>query len=184
MRLKTIFLLLTLTIISCTSITPQENPVIQNVSRLSCSISELDKLMAFGVYFSSLSNKEKKNECNQLRFNYSVLNDWSSGWALAYAINEYSGCGTINDGIKILKKIHDTKLNSEQIEWLISYQVTLLTQRKTIEILKRQKHQLNLDLKLSKEQLSNCQDDKKNMVLKIQDLKSIETSINQRLEEK
>ncbi|MCW8929862.1 MAG: hypothetical protein OQL19_06455 [Gammaproteobacteria bacterium] len=184
MILKIIFLLIVSTIIGCKSIIHQENPVIQDISRLSCSISELDKFMAFSNSFSSLPDKEKKIECDQLRFNYSVLNDWSSGWALAYAINEYPGCGKIDDGIKILKKIHNIKMNSKQIEWLINYQITLLTQRKTIGILKNQKHQLKQELKISNEELSNCQNEKKSMVLKIQELKSIETSINQRLEEK
>lgn len=182
-KLILLFILIAAGTIGCTSITPINNPVIQDVSRLSCSISELDKFMAFGVHFATLSDKEKKIECNQLRFNYSILNDLNAGWSLAYAINNYAACGTKNEGISILKNIRDTKLNSEQIEWLINYQIVLLKQLKTIEYQHKKKIILNQALILSEEQLSNCQAETNTMTLKLHELKSIETSINQRLED-
>ncbi len=182
MRLKSFFLfiLLTSNIMSCSSISPKDNLII---NPLSCSISELDKFMAFGLYFATLSNKEKKIECDKLRFNYNVLNDWNSGWSLASAINNYSACGTINEGINILKKIHDTRLNSEQIKWLLNQQILLLKQIKTTKTQKKIINSLKQEVKLSKEQLSNCQNEKNTMLLKLHEIKSIETSINQRLEE-
>ncbi len=178
-----LFVLVILNIVGCSSITSTDNPVIQDISPLSCSISELEKFMAFSIHFSTLSDTEKKIECDKLRFNYNVLNDWNSGWSLAYAINNYSGCGTINEGISILKKIRDTKLNSEQIEWLLDQHILLLGQLKTIKIQNRINNSLHREIKLLNEQLSNCQDKKNTMLLKLHELKSIETSINKRLEE-
>ncbi len=140
--------------------------------------------MAFGVRFASLSNKKKQIECNQLRFKFNVLDDWISGWSLAYAINEYPACGTMSEGINILKKIRDTKLNSEQIEWLINHQIILFEQLKKVKKLKEERKRLNQEVKSAKEQLSNCQSEKESMAKKLLELKSIETSINQRLEEK
>ncbi len=182
MRLK-LFVLAISTITGCSSISSRDNPVIQDISPLSCSISELDKFMTSAIHFTTLSDKEKKIECNKLRFNYTVLNDWNSGWSLAYAINNYPACGTIHEGINILENIRDTKLNSEQINWLLNHHILLLKQLKTIKSHKKINNALNQELKLSKEQLANCQNEKSIMLLKLHELKRIETSINQRLEE-
>ena len=182
LRLFFLFVLIISNIVSCTTITSRDNPVILDISPLSCSISELERFMAFNRHFSTLSDKKKKVECDKLRFNYNVLNDWNSGWSLAYAINEYSGCGTIKEGIGILKKIRDTKLNSEQIEWLLDQHILLLGQLKTIKIQKKTNTSLSQEIKRSNEQLSNCQDKINTLLLKLHELKTIETSINQRLE--
>ncbi len=180
-----LFFLIIPSIISCTVIQPEENldskNYTNNPGHLSCPVSELEKFMTFGVYFSTLSNQDKQLQCKQLRFKYKVLEDWHAGWNLAYAINDYSACGSINESIDILENIYNNKFSDEQIKWLIKQQSILLQRVKKIQ---QQKKYLKGSIKLCKEHLATCQDEKNSMVLKLHELKSIETSINQRLEKK
>lgn len=175
-----LYLLITASIGGCIMINPEENQEAQVIMNQSCALTELEKFMAFGARFSALSNQEKRDECNQLRFKYKMNEDLSTGWSLAYAISDFPDCGTFEEGLEMFQKTQTRLAQSNQLQWLINHHIRLLTQLKKTT---KKNKSLAQSLELTEKKLSSTEDDRNNMALKLLELKTIETSINQRLEE-
>lgn len=175
-----IYFLITISIGGCVMINPEENQEAQIIMNQSCALTELEKFMAFGARFSALSNQEKRDECNQLRFKYHMKKDLSTGWSLAYAISDFPGCGTFEEGLDMFQKTQTRLAQTNQLQWLINHHINLLTRLKKIS---KKNKSLTQALELTQNKLSSTEDDRNNMALKLLELKTIETSINQRLEE-
>ena len=178
MVLLSLFIAMSLS--GCASLLVVEKEVAQITAPQISRLTELEKLMAFATRFSTLSDQEKQVECNQLMFQFYIADNWQAGWALAYVISDFQSCGTITEGLEILYRTRERQSQAGLSLWLINYQISLLSQLKQI---KEQNQKLQQSLELTQQQLFNTQDDKNIMVLKLLELKKIETSINQRLED-
>lgn len=164
---------------ACSLLSIQESPKKQSIESMSSHLSRLEQFNIFAARFSKYSAEQKKTECHKLRFKFSAIQDWDSGLALSYAITDFPECGTSKEGLNILAKLEQAKDQPHQLTWLIHHQQKLLWRLKKIQ---QQNRYLKRSLKRTKEALMNSLGDNNTMELKLIELKAIETSINQRLE--
>ncbi len=117
------------------------------------------------------------NRCQTLRQRGDNKRTLLTSWQLATLISRVEGCAPLSEAVELLQGVLKQATLSEEAEWLIGYQLSLL---------KRHQKQLEEAAKTQQrmsDQLKASQTSRRDLEEKLRDLKRIETSINKRLDE-
>ncbi len=141
----------------------------------------LENLIDFSSRFQSHGPKAQIALCTEMREALKKRSDPWTAWYLATAISQVNECGKTEEAIALIKQMLNQRFVSDEVAWVALYQISLLKNQLN------QKRQLEMALAgQQKLQQRLIRVDKTNSSLetKLQDLKRIETSIIQRLDEK
>ena len=159
------------------SVKRTSQPAITPVVRVA---EDLQGLMDFSGRFQSYERKGQLALCAEMRSAYAKeANRWT-GWYLATAITQVDGCGNPAEAIEWIRAMLDQRFVSEEVSWLAHYQIRLLQyqQRQQLQLAKGVAGRKKLQHRLSRMGKVN-----NTLENQLRDLKRIETSINERLDE-
>ncbi len=125
-----------------------------------------------GMHLAELDKAQQQIECEQLKLNYQIKPEWQTAWFLVYPLNEDFHCTSVTETIDYLQTLAASTEIYPQLAWMNNRQIKLVKQ-----LLKYQKKSISL-----RRQLKEAQKRLKEVNLKIQALKAIETSINKKLD--
>lgn len=141
----------------------------------------IESLIDFSSQFQALDPQAQLVLCTQMRKSIDREADLLTGWYLATAITLTPRCGETEEAVELIGHILKRRFVNSEVTWLASYQLDLLRREQ------HQQQQLKRAIAGQQElQRKLTQSDKTNSALetKLRDLKRIETSIIQRLDEK
>ncbi|WP_428623934.1 hypothetical protein [Sedimenticola sp.] len=141
----------------------------------------LEDLMAFSARFQAHSAREQATLCHDIRPVVSGDGNPWSGWYLATAISLNGECGEPAEAIGLINRLLGKRFVAEEVRQFAAYQLSLLQQRQQQA---QQLHKLSLEQQKLQERLNREDQVRRLLEKQLRDLKRIETSINQRLDEK
>lgn len=138
-------------------------------------------LIDFSGRFESHTREDQLALCGELRRSLARDEDPLTGWYLATAISQVEGCGDPQEAIDLINRLLEQRFVSRQTAWLAYYQVHLLQrqQEQAQRLGKARAEQRKLQ-----DRLARLGETRRLLENQLRDLKRIETSINQRLDEK
>lgn len=141
--------------------------------------AQIHSLLRLGKQYSKLSKEGKKGACKELEADYQQQGDWQSAWLLVYLLNDDFNCVSQTKTLKLLKAIQLDKDFNSSLKWLNHNQIELISKLLSLQAknnnYKKKNNNLEAQLKETGIQLQN-------VISKIQALKVIETTINQKTE--
>ncbi len=140
-------------------------------------IQQLYPLLEDSTVYSSMSVKQQKIICEQLKSAYKIQKDWQTAWLMAYSVNQNFTCLSLVDTLNILTKIQQQQPPASPLYWLNIHQINLLNK---LSYLQSKNKKFKRKNKLLKENLNKTTLQLQDIVSKIQALKIIETTINQK----
>lgn len=141
----------------------------------------LRNLIDFSTRFESHTPQDQLALCVELRHSLDRGGDLWTGWYLATAISQVEGCGEPQEAMALINRLLEQQFVSREAAWLAYYQIRLLRRQQ------RQGRQLDQALVKQRElqdRLTRVVEARRLLENQLRDLKRIETSINQRLDEK
>ncbi len=140
---------------------------------------QVHSLMRLGRQYSKLTKESKQDACTQLEQDYLHQNDWQSAWLLVYLLNDDFKCLSQTKTLKLLKAIQaDTDFNVS-LRWMNRNQIKLIDKLIALQAQNSKYKKKNSDLK---NKLDEAEIQLQEVISKIQALKIIETTINQKTE--
>jgi len=138
-------------------------------------------LIDFSSRFESHTREDQLALCDELRRSFGRDHDPLTGWYLATAISQVEGCGDPQEAVDLINRLLEQRFVSRQTAWLAYYQVHLLQrqQEQAQRLGKARAEQRKLQ-----DRLARLGETRRLLENQLRDLKRIETSINQRLDEK
>ena len=140
---------------------------------------QIHSLLRLGKQYSKLSKEGLQDACKQLELDYLHQKDWQSAWLLVYLLNEDFNCVNQAKTLKLLKAIQSDKEFSTSLKWLNHNQIELITKLISLQTKNNNFKKKNNNLE---KQLNETETQLQDVVSKIQALKVIETTINQKTE--
>lgn len=162
-------------------LTRNDTPVLVTEVAADASAGALRNLMDFSNRFQVHTRQDQLTLCGEMRQSLSRDGDLWTGWYLATAISQVEGCGEPEEAITLINRLLEQRFVSREAGWLAYYQISLLQRQQ------RQRQQLSkavAEQKRLEERLAQVVEAKLLLENQLRDLKHIETSINQRLDEK
>lgn len=141
----------------------------------------LQRLIDFSSRFEAHTRKDQLALCQEMRESLAHEGDAWTGWYLATAISEVDGCGDEEEAIALIRHLLEQRFVSREMGWLAYYQIQLL-QRQQQQ--RRQLRKAAAEQRKLQERFDLMEQAKRLLEDQLRDLKRIETSINQRLDEK
>ena len=141
----------------------------------------LRNLIDFSSRFQAHTRQDQLALCAEMRRSLGQNGDRWTGWYLATAISQVEGCGEPEEAVALINELLEELVVPREMGWLAYYQISLL-QRQL-----RQRQQLREAGKAQQElqgRLARTEQERRLLKQQLNDLKRIETSINQRLDEK
>ncbi len=142
---------------------------------------ELRNLIDFSNRFQARTRQDQLALCAEMRRSLGRDDDRWTGWYLATAISQVEGCGEPEEAVALITELLEQRIFPREIGWLAYYQISLLQQQL------RQRERLREAGKAQQElqkRLARAEQERRLLKRQLDDLKRIETSINQRLDEK
>lgn len=130
----------------------------------------LDELRTYSNYFNGLTATEQSRECKHLAQTLKVDDNVLNRMRIVLALSLASECGKPVEAIEFLKPILDQEKEESLSMWFAAYQMALL------ERIQRQEEQLDT----LQTDLKSAITGKRKLKKKLEALKSIEKSINER----
>lgn len=156
-------------------------PVLVTEAAVDTSGGVLRNLIDFSNRFQVHTRQDQLILCGEMRQSLSRDGDLWTGWYLATAISQVEGCGEPEEAITLINHLLEQRFVSRETGWLAYYQISLLQRQQ------RQRQQLSkavAEQRRLEERLAQVAEAKRLLENQLRDLKHIETSINQRLDEK
>ena len=170
-----IFLILTLLTVQGCQLMPIHS--IANESTQEQNQDQILSLLRQGSRYSDLSKKEQQTVCKRLTLDYQQHNDWQTAWLLIYSLNNNFKCVNLSKTITLLKSIQADIAVNPSLQWLNIQQLQLLNKHQSLQTRNNRYLRKNSHLKT---QLNEAEIQLQNVISKIQALKVIETTINQK----
>jgi hypothetical protein len=143
-------------------------------------------LLRLGNQYSKLTKEGQLIACKQLLIDHKVQGDWQSAWLIVYLLNDNFNCVNQAETLELLKTIELNKKVAVSLQWLNRNQINLLNNAISFQTEKNSFKRKNKNLKIklieTKLQLEQTETQLKEVISKIQALKIIETTINQKTE--
>jgi len=139
--------------------------------------STLSRLVDFSSRFEMLSGKDQVALCDSMRLSLQQGNPDLTRWYLATAISRVEGCGERGEAILLIQQLLAGDRLERDAEWLARYQLELLQQQE------RRLAALQQERQDARGKLQQAEHRARQLEKKLNDLKRIETSINERLDE-
>jgi hypothetical protein len=143
------------------------------------SHDQIHSLLQLGKQYRKLSKEGLPDACKQLELDYLHQKDWQSAWLLVYLLNEDFNCVNQTKTLKLLKAIQSDKEFSTYLKWLNHNQIVLITKLISLQTKNNNFKKKNNALAT---QLNEAETQLQDVISKIQALKVIETTINQKTE--
>lgn len=138
---------------------------------------QIYRLLRQGNRYSALTNEERDVVCKRLKLDYQEHGDWQTAWLLVYSLNSHFNCINFKQSIILLKTIQAKNDFNLHLKWLNNNQLQLLNKLNRLQsrnnIFQRKNNNLKSKLNEAEIQLQD-------VISKIQALKIIETTINQK----
>lgn len=144
------------------------------------SQNQIYQLFQQGHQYSKLSTEEQKTICSRLAIDYQEFTDWQTGWILVYALNNGFNCLDLNTSLKTLTEIQAQQDPKLPLNWLNNRQIKLFKNLVDANTLQLTNDKLRKSNQTLKKRLMKKELELKELSSKIQALKVIETSINQK----
>ena len=160
---------------------PVANPPDSTPVDLTPAATDLQHLIDFSNRFKAHDRKQQLALCEEMRMTLKGKEDPWIGWNLATAISQVEGCGEPAEAIALINQMLERRFVSTEASWLAYYQLLLLKRQQA------QHQQLQEATAVDKRQqkrLLQLTEENQSLERKLQELKTIETSINERLDEK
>ncbi len=138
---------------------------------------QLYQLLVDSSVNSNKPIKQQKLICEQLKSAYKIQNDWRTAWLIAYSVNRNFTCLSLVDTLNILTKIQLQQTPSSPLYGLNRNQINLL---KNLSYLQSKNKKFKRKNNLLKNKLNKTTAQLQDVFSKIQALKVIETTINQK----
>ncbi len=135
------------------------------------------QLLALGNKYSTQSKHQKRVLCKQLKLEYKTQKTWKTAWLLTYSLNNNFNCISLSKSLHLLKTIQESLKPEEPLYWLNNKQIQFL---KTISYLQVKNKKFKRKNSGLKDQLNGVEVQLQEITSKIQALKVIETTINQK----
>lgn len=133
---------------------------------------ETTRLLKQGAYYAQLEAEPRHAACQKLMTLYQAKGQWQVGWLLAYSFSDHPSCLSHKQRLQLLQTLEESAALNGYLQWLNQAKLQTLRQ---IDVLKRQSdgHEKTAnDLKLENQRLQ----------AQIQALKSIEKTLNERMD--
>ncbi|AKH21540.1 hypothetical protein [Sedimenticola thiotaurini] len=138
-------------------------------------------LIDFSSRFEAHTPEDQLALCSELRASLGRDGDPLTGWYLATAISQVNGCGEPQEAIDLINQLLEQRFVSRQTAWLAYYQVRLLQRQQSQE---QKLNKAQVQQRKLQDRLTRLAETRRLLENQLRDLKRIETSINQRLDEK
>jgi len=171
-----IFTVLTLLTVQGCQFMPTKR-ALSNVSTQEQNQDKILSLLRQGNRYSNLSTKEQQAVCKRLTLDYHQHEDWQTAWLLIYSLNNNFKCVNLNKTIALLKSIQTDITVNPSLQWMNIQQLKLLHKHQSLQLRNNKYLRKNSHLKT---QLNEAEIQLQNVISKIQALKVIETTINQK----
>lgn len=158
-----------------------ESPGVRSAAVVETPGEALRNLIDFSTRFEAHTRQDQLALCAELRQSLDQDRDRWTGWYLATAISQVEGCGEPEEAVALINRLLDQRFVSREAGWLAYYQIRLLQRQQ------RQRQQLNkavAEQQKLEQRLTRVVEARRLLENQLRDLKRIETSINQRLDEK
>ena len=159
---------------------PRTKPVKIIVQRENQDAKIIYDLLLTGEEYNKLNKNKKIKKCNQLKQAYQVQAYWQTAWLLVNAINDDFSCLNSVQTLNLLNTIKNTQTESTELLWLNNNQINLVS--KLVES-KQEIIESNLEINYLRRELEQSEQLLRQYFSKIQELKTIETNINKKLED-
>lgn len=130
-----------------------------------------------GNRYSELSPEEQQTICKRLLLDYQEHSDWQTAWLLIYSLNNNFKCVNLKKTIDLLKSIQSDITVNPSLQWMNIQQLKLLNKYQSLQSRNNRYLKKNGHLKT---QLNEAEIQLQNVISKIQALKVIETTLNQK----
>lgn len=182
-----LFLILSILILQgCQLLNSSRPPTKEKVIETGEQHDQVHYLLRLGNQYSKLSKEGQQQACKQLIIDHKVQGDWQSAWLIVYLLNNNFNCLTQTESLQFLKTIELNKNVAVPLKWLNRNQINLLndliSSQNKKNSFKRKNNNLKTELNNVKIQLEQAEIQLKEVISKIQALKIIETTINQKTE--
>ncbi len=182
-----LFLLLIFSILQGCQLLDTSHPSAkEEVTKTDRQDNQVQNLLQQGTQYSKLNKEGRKQACKQLILDYEVQRDWQSAWLMIYLLNDDFNCLSKTKTIELLKTIQSDKNMAVSLKWMNNNQINLLNSliyfQSTKNKFKKKNNYLESQLEGTRVQLEQAEVQLKDVISKIQALKVIETTINQKTE--
>jgi len=175
--LKLSLLCLTLTLQGCQLLSSPNLSAKVESTEAELEQDQIHRLLRQGIRYDTLSTEERHVVCKRLKLDYQEHEDWQTAWLLIYSLNKNFDCINAKQTLILLKTIHAKKDFNLHLQWLNNNQIQLLNKLNRLQsrnnLFQRKNNSLKSKLNEAEVQLQD-------VISKIQALKIIETTINQK----
>jgi len=149
----------------------------QKTTKAELDQDQINRLFRQGNRYNKLSKEEKKVVCKHLNQDYQKVADWQTAWLLVYSLNDDFNCVNLKDTLILLKVIQANKNLNTPLQWLNANQIKVLNKLNRLQTKNNKFQRKNNSLK---GKLNEAEIQLQDVIAKIQALKVIETTINQK----
>jgi|GEM_PF-2246358 len=147
------------------------------VKKATLQVEQSNQLLQLSNLYGSKTAKEQKFICEQLKADYKVEKNWHTAWLIAYSVNSNFNCANIKKTLGLLKYIQQQQEASCPLYQLNINQIKIL---KKLSYLQSKNWNFKHKNKVLKKEITEAEIQLQEVISKIQALKVIETTINQK----
>jgi len=141
------------------------------------SVKQSNQLLQLSNLYGSKTPKEKKFICEQLKADYKIDKNWHTAWLIAYSVNSNFKCLNIKKTLVLLNEIQQQQETSCPLYQLNDNQIKIL---KSLSSLQSKNWNFRNKNNILKKEITEAEIQLQEVISKIQALKVIETTINQK----
>lgn len=190
LRRKLDFVFCLVVLIGCAGIVSENDSVrfIETKEKSPRSVFDQQELSKYGAYLASLDDEERMQECQKIGKQDALAENPIARLQYAMALMVTRGCGELQDALDILRSYPaDTKAVSRQLQFRAATVERMLKEvdekqkrESEVEEMTKSKALLRSQLDANEAKLQTARSELKTLQSKLDAIKSIEKSINQR----
>jgi len=174
---KITLLLSLLTLQGCQLLSPANVSAKVKSTEAELEQDEIYRLLRQGKRYNTLTTEERYVVCKRLKLDYQEHDDWKTAWLLVYSLNKNFDCINSKQTLILLKSIQEKSGFNLHLLWLNTNQIQLLNKLNQLQSRNNHFQRKNNNLK---SKLNEAEIQLQDVISKIQALKIIETTINQK----
>jgi len=136
-----------------------------------------NQLLQLSNLYGGKTQQEQKLICEQLKSKYETKKSWLTAWLIAYSVNNSFNCVNLKETLALLKNIQEQQVVSSPLYQLNNNQIEIL---KKLSSLQSKNWNFRRKNNVLKKEITEAEIQLKEVISKIQALKVIETTINQK----
>lgn len=141
---------------------------------------KLYQLLFLSSQYSRQTQEQQQLNCKQLKQQYEKKKNWQQAWLIVYSLNKDFSCISLSKTLSLLREIQTELKPTNSLYWLNDNQINLLNKLSYLQAKNKKFKRKNAGLK---EKLNEAEIQLQDVISKIQALKVIETTINQKTQQ-